>query len=186
MAGSYQHILRNPKMTSGSTSGGLFGSGPGFGEDGLGTQLFGSQEGPLLDEDDEDSPPPPESESEEDEDLSGSDSESDSDAASDTSVFAAPSTVPTPSSPWHAAPAYEPAYYLSTSAEYVPPAPRIKVPSGTVDDDREAGVGKSRKAEERAGKEAKWEEGYEDSTEVDKVFEKFARVAGYEGEQCIR
>ena len=34
-----------------------------------------------------------------------------------------------------------------------------------------------------------WEnamEGYEDSLEVDKVFEKFARVAGYEGEQCIR
>ena len=174
-------------MGASSSSGGLFGAAPAFGG-GLGSRLFSSEESdPPLDEEDEDAPPPPDSDTEDEaDDQVDAESDIDSLSSSEGSVLAAPANVPSSSSPWLAAPFYKPAYYLSTSSEYVPPAPRVKVPAATLDDDREASVGKSKKAEAKAEKEAKWEEGYEDSMEVDKVFEKFARIAGYEGEQCIR
>ena len=88
------------------------------------------------------------------------------------------------------------------ASEYVPPAPKPKVPplSGSatsavdLNDDEKAGMGKSRKAEARRAEKEKeeakaWDaamEGYEDSMDVDKVFERFARRVGYEGQQCIR
>ncbi|EJD07484.1 uncharacterized protein FOMMEDRAFT_137786 [Fomitiporia mediterranea MF3/22] len=182
--------------TSSTPTGGLFGAAPSFGGSGLGTQLFGSSEptSELQGENDDAAPPPPESEPED------SDEDSDSEAESTPSVLAAPTQKPSSTSPWSSIPSYTPAFYLSTATEYVPPAPKPKVPIAAVDDEDDdigAGLGKSKKAEaRRAEKEKKgqdelkgWEsamEGYEDSMEVDKVFERFARIAGYEGEQCIR
>ena len=96
---------------SGGSSGGLFVSGPAFGGNGLGTQLFGAkEEDPLPDEDDESAPPPPDSDSDEADAEEIDDPESD--AESEESVLAAPANVPSSSSPWLAAPAYKPAYYL--------------------------------------------------------------------------
>lgn len=172
-------------MGSSSSVPGLFGAAPAFGKSDFGSKLFSNESEPPLDDEDEDAPPPPDSDSE-DENDDPEETNSEDDFGSEVSVLAAPANVPSSSSPWLAAPAYEPAHYLSTSSEYVPPAPKVKTPAVILDDDREARVGKSKKAEAKAEKDAKWEEGYEDSMEVDKVFEKFARTAGYEGEQCIR
>ncbi|KAI5122504.1 hypothetical protein M0805_001412 [Coniferiporia weirii] len=184
----------NPfSMKAGTTaSSGLFGSAPTFGANssmsGLGSQLFGAPPG-TEDEGhghDAAAPPPPDSESESD-----SEAEDDVDSESDESILAAPALTPAEASPWRAAPSYTP-LYLSTALEYVPPPPKVKAPIGV--DDGEIGSGKSRKAEERREEREEkdrlaWDsamEGYEDSMEVDKVFERFARRAGYEGEQCIR
>ncbi|OCB89971.1 hypothetical protein A7U60_g2826 [Sanghuangporus baumii] len=197
----------NPfSMTSSAVpSVGLFGVAPTFGN-GLGTQLFGTSEpdfskidpSPEKD-DDEEAPPPPESESESEPEDADAESTSES---SEKSILAAPAHTPSSSSPWLAAPAYTPPFYLSTAQEYVPPAPKppklsSSVQEGDEGDEDGKGRGKSKKAELRRAEKEKedekdrkaWEnamEGYEDSLEVDKVFEKFARVAGYEGEQCIR
>ena len=176
-------------------SGGLFGGTPSFGaspaSSGLGNKLFGSsqdkeeeEEGIASEEADDETPPPSDSED------SDSDNDSDdSESESEKSVLAAPASTPASSSPWSAAPSYKP-LYLSTALEYIPPPPKVKAPPG-VEDNSAVGGGKSRKAEERAEKEdqAAWNnamEGYEDSLEVDKVFERFARRVGYEGQQCIR
>ncbi|PCH44397.1 hypothetical protein WOLCODRAFT_123482 [Wolfiporia cocos MD-104 SS10] len=78
---------------------------------------------------------------------------------------------------WSKAPAYDP-MYLSTVAEYLPPARKMKIPAGAeiVEDD-----------EDKKGKDGGWTlEGYENSIEVDHVFERFTKRVGYEGEQCLR
>ncbi|KAL5531588.1 hypothetical protein ACEPAG_4465 [Sanghuangporus baumii] len=188
--------------SSAVASGGLFGAAPTFGN-GLGTQLFATTEPDSSkttppEKDDEEAPPPPESESESEPDDPDAESTSE---FSEKSVLAAPAHTPSSSSPWLAAPAYTPPFYLSTTQEYVPPAPKPPKLSSVEEEDEgdedEKGRGKSKKADLRRAEKEKqdekdrkaWEnamEGYEDSLEVDKVFEKFARVAGYEGEQCIR
>ncbi len=78
-------------------------------------------------------------------------------------------------SPWKAAPAYSP-LYLSTASEYLPPQPKLKVSAQV-----------SEPGSEDGGKDISWAfEPYENSLEVDQVFERFTKRVGYEGEQCIR
>ncbi|KAH8116345.1 programmed cell death protein 2 [Phellopilus nigrolimitatus] len=192
----------NPfSMNSGSTiSSGLFGATPAFGPDpgigaaSLGSHLFGGPSEVGLD--DAPAPPPSDSEDEPDSEDGSEDGSSGSGSESNESVLAAPASTPSVASPWRAAPAYLPPLYLSTAAEYVPPPPKMKVPNGAgaeLGDEGKEGRGKSRKAEARKDEKEKeraaWDgamEGYEDSMEVDKVFERFARRVEHEGEQCIR
>ena len=80
------------------------------------------------------------------------------------------------STPWASAPSY-PALYLSTVAEYLPPAPKTNVKIEEVNDDDEG----------KKGRDATWAmEGYENSLDVDHAFERFSKRVGYEAEQCVR
>ncbi|THH32374.1 hypothetical protein EUX98_g1823 [Antrodiella citrinella] len=80
-------------------------------------------------------------------------------------------------SPWKSAPAYSP-LYLSTAAEYLPPPPKSRTsPEEAILE--EAAEGKN--------KDGGWKmEGYENSMDLDHVFERFTKRVGYLGEQCIR
>jgi len=132
----------------------------------LGNQIFGEI------------PSPPELPGEKDADHTDtvnddpSDTESES-ISSENSLLTAMASVTVADSEWKSAPAYPP-LYLSTASEYLPPqskphnAPHIT--------DSEGG-----------GKDISWaSEAYEDSLEMDHVFERFTKRVGYEGEQCIR
>jgi len=100
-----------------------------------------------------------------------------SDTDSDTPLTAFAS-LNVSDSAWKSAPTYPPVY-LSTSSEYLSPQPKQKLPKGLVveelaDDDKK-------------GKEISWaKETYENSLEVDQVFERFTRRVALEGEQCVR
>jgi pre-rRNA-processing protein TSR4 len=80
---------------------------------------------------------------------------------------------------WLNVPAY-PALYLSTCSEYLPPAPKIKLPVGTTnpEDDLEGGQG--------AGGGGFAPEGYENSMDTDPVFDRFSARVAHEPEQCLR
>ena len=81
-------------------------------------------------------------------------------------------------SPWPSAPSYPP-FYLSTVSEYLPPPPKPRLPQGVKVED----LGD----EDKKDKDISWaKETYEDSLEVDHVFERFTKRVGYEGEQCVR
>lgn len=81
-------------------------------------------------------------------------------------------------SDWAKGPSY-PALYLSTTSEYLPPAPKSNV---AVADDVPEDGGDGKKS-----KDASWTlEGYENSLEIDQTFERFSKRVGYEPEQCIR
>lgn len=119
------------------------------------------------------------SEDQQESDKSASDADDDEDGSGSELVIAMASAS-VEESPWLASPAYKPPLYLSTIGEYLPPAPKSKVPAG-VDvhdpalDDEEKGKGPS------------WAfEGYENSVELDHVFERFLKRAGFEGQQCLR
>ncbi|KAJ4492658.1 programmed cell death protein 2 [Lentinula edodes] len=107
------------------------------------------------------------------------DEESDNESAtSEQTLLIAMTNATLSESPWAAASAYLPPLYLSTASEYLPPKPKAKVPFG-------AQV--SELAVEEGGKDISWAfEPYENSLEVDQVFERFIKRVGYEGEQCIR
>jgi pre-rRNA-processing protein TSR4 len=84
-------------------------------------------------------------------------------------------------SPWTSAPSHPP-IYLSTVSEYLPPPPKPKLPPGVKITDPLAD-------DDRKGKDAdiSWAaETYEDSLEMDHVFERFIKRVGYENEQCVR
>jgi pre-rRNA-processing protein TSR4 len=85
-------------------------------------------------------------------------------------------------SPWAGAPAH-PALYLSTTAEYIPPPPKAKLPAGVRVEDSDAdGGGKG-----SGGGGGEWGlESYENSMELDHVFERFTKRVGYAAEQCVR
>ncbi|KAI0955134.1 hypothetical protein AcW1_006806 [Taiwanofungus camphoratus] len=123
--------------------------------------------------------PPPEDTEEVAQDHASSPSDDESDSTDDVGADLADSMAAASleNSPWAAAPAYSP-LYLSTVSEYLPPAPKVKVPSSAdfdVDDDG------------RKAKDSGWAmEGYENSIEVDHAFERFTKRVGYEGEQCLR
>jgi pre-rRNA-processing protein TSR4 len=107
-----------------------------------------------------------------------SDSESDS-ASSEEGLLTALATTTLEESPWRSAPSYAP-LYLSTSSEYLPAPQKIKLPPGVqiVDPSDDAGKG---------GKDVSWiAEAYENSLEVDQVFERFTKRVGFEGDQCVR
>jgi len=102
------------------------------------------------------------------------DDQSDS-ASSERSLLTALASVTIAESPWRCAPSY-PTLYLSTVGEYLPPQAKLKVPKGIqVGDD------------ETKDKDVSWAtETYENSLEMDHVFERFIKRVGYEGEQCVR
>lgn len=116
------------------------------------------------------------SDSEEDEDEDGGDGDHDGD--DDDDLAAAVQAASLDDSPWKQAPAYSP-LYLSTVSEYVPPPPKLKVPSGAAAETDDDKGGKD--------KGGGWTlEGYENSMDVDHAFERFSKRVSFEGEQCLR
>lgn len=137
---------------------------------GLGAQVFGAPASA-------DAPSAPESE----ELAAGESSEPSSDeeeSDEDEELLTAMASTTLEDSHWKDAPAYPPVY-LSTSAEYLPPEPKTRGSQEEALLD-EAADGKSKEA-------AGWGlEGYENSMDLDHVFERFMRRVGFQGEQCIR
>ncbi|PPQ94626.1 hypothetical protein CVT25_009357 [Psilocybe cyanescens] len=105
-------------------------------------------------------------------------SESDSGSSDEESLLTAMAKATISESPWRSAPSYPP-IYLSTVAEYLPPPPKPRLPQGVKVEDLED--------DDRKEKDVNWaKETYEDSLEVDQVFERFMKRVGHEGEQCVR
>ena len=104
--------------------------------------------------------------------------DSDSGSSDGEDLLTAMAAVKIEESPWQNAPTY-PSLYLSTVAEYLPPQSKARLPNDiTVED-----LGD----EDKKDKDVSWaKETYEDSLEVDQVFERFMKRVGYEGEQCVR
>ncbi|TFK51694.1 hypothetical protein OE88DRAFT_1698786 [Heliocybe sulcata] len=157
----------------------ISGSSGAPGAFGLGSQVFGgenpfSSDSPVSGKSADDHEE--ENESVEEDPDDGSEASS---TSSESLVTALASTT-LDDSPWPAMPAYKP-IYLNTTSEYLPPPPKTKVPAGAqvVDPDREDGKNKD--------KDMAWmSEAYENSMEVDHVFERFMTRVGYEGKQCVR
>jgi pre-rRNA-processing protein TSR4 len=141
---------------------------------GLGSAIFGHSES---------STPQDTKEGNDSEDVSTEDDTSDEDNEGsedeqDESLVTALATTTLESSPWVSTPAYD-TLYLSTIAEYIPPASKATIPkeAQAVEDDEQGGK----------SKDTTWAtEGYENSLEVDHTFERFSQRVGYEGEQCLR
>jgi pre-rRNA-processing protein TSR4 len=137
---------------------------------GLGTQIFcdASTEAPIS--------PAEVAETESDGESEGSAS-----STSDASLITAMASTSLETSPWISAPSYPP-LYLSTVSEYLPPPPKAKLPAGVhIQDPADDDSGKE------DGKNKNWAfEAYENSLEVDHVFDRFTKRVGYEGEQCVR
>lgn len=106
-------------------------------------------------------------------------SEAAASSTSEGSLITAMTTAALEESPWASSPAYPP-LYLSTTSEYVPPPPKFKLPASVlVEDDIDDEI--------KGAKGANWAvEAYENSLDVDHVFERFTKRVGYEGEQCVR
>jgi len=139
---------------------------------GFGAQVFGNVDVPTS----EFELKPTNADVRSDEDEGVSDTESDSE--SDKSLLTAMASTTIDESPWKSAPFYRP-LYLSTASEYLPSLPKPKIPAGAqiVDPDEEG----------KGGKDISWtSEAYENSLNVDNVFERFTKRVGYEGEQCVR
>jgi pre-rRNA-processing protein TSR4 len=103
---------------------------------------------------------------------------SDSGSSDGEDLLTAMAAVKLEESPWQNAPTYPP-LYLSTVAEYLPPQSKARLPKDVTIDD----LGD----EDKKDKDVSWaKETYEDSLEVDQVFERFMKRVGYEGEQCVR
>ncbi|RDB15771.1 putative 20S rRNA accumulation protein 4 [Hypsizygus marmoreus] len=142
---------------------------------GLGAHVFGSTSTPTP-------PNPPVPTQAKEKDASPNDAkDDDSDAGSDSEeeLLTALASVTVEESPWKSAPSY-PAFYLSTTSEYLPPQPKPKsLPGARVSDPPED--------DGKGGKDISWaSEAYEDSLEMDHVFERFTKRVGYENEQCVR
>ncbi|KIJ61996.1 hypothetical protein HYDPIDRAFT_42259 [Hydnomerulius pinastri MD-312] len=135
---------------------------------GLGDAIFGQ---PASD-------PPIQSASEEEGD-DHSDAESDASSSSEHSLITAMASATVSASFWEAAPSY-PALYLSTMSEYIPQPPKSKIPANArIEDPAED--------DSKAGKDVSWAfEAYENSLEVDNVFDRFTKRVSHTGEQCIR
>jgi pre-rRNA-processing protein TSR4 len=103
--------------------------------------------------------------------TSDNESASDGDDDDDGALITAMASVTIENSEWACAPSY-PAIYLSTVTEYLPPSKSL--PSAKIQDPEE-------------GKDTSLaSESYENSLNVDRVFETFSRRVGYQGEQCVR
>jgi pre-rRNA-processing protein TSR4 len=102
-----------------------------------------------------------------------SDTESEQSYSSDNaSLVSAMAPIAGYTSPWASTPSYPP-LYLSTVQEYLPPPPQSKF---SLDSCLQDSKGSKH-----------WElETYENSLNVDNVFERFAKRVGYEGAQCVR
>ncbi|TEB21844.1 hypothetical protein FA13DRAFT_1766586 [Coprinellus micaceus] len=106
----------------------------------------------------------------EDEDEDGSDSEG--------SLITAMAGTTISESVWKNAPSY-PALYLSTLSEYIPAKPKTALPPGVqILDPTDDG---------KDGKDTpSVSEPYENSLEIDEVFDKFSKRVEIESEQCVR
>jgi len=115
----------------------------------------------------------------EDEPEDTSDVESVASESSAYSLITAMASTTIDDSPWRAAPSFPP-LYLSTISEYLPPPPKTKIPQNAriedpADDDS------------KDGKDVSWAfEPYENSLEVDGVFDRFTKRVSNTGEQCLR
>ena len=108
----------------------------------------------------------------------GDDEHDQSDSSSERSLLTALASVTIEESPWRCAPSYPP-LYLSTVGEYLPPQAKPKVLKGIQVSELEDNDMKD--------KNVSWAmETYENSLEMDHVFERFTKRVGYEGEQCVR
>ena len=135
----------------------------------MGAQIFGYVSGINI--------PLDQNEDEHNGDRDDDDTQSDS-AASEKSLVTAVASVTITESPWRSAPSYPP-LYLSTVGEYLPPQTKAKLPKGI----QVSGLGE----DETKDKDVSWAtETYENSLEMDHVFERFTKRIGYEGEQCVR
>ncbi|KAJ7035698.1 programmed cell death protein 2 [Mycena alexandri] len=106
-------------------------------------------------------------------------SDAESDTASDEELLTALAATTLEESPWRSAPSYPP-LYLSTCSEYLPAQPKLKLPPGVQVVDSLDDVGKG-------SKDVSWiAEAYENSLDVDQVFERFTKRVGFEGDQCVR
>ncbi|KIJ20783.1 hypothetical protein PAXINDRAFT_65908 [Paxillus involutus ATCC 200175] len=134
---------------------------------GLGDQIFGELS----------SDTPNQSHPAQDDDHS--DTDSDDSSASEHSLVTAMASANLRDSIWTATPSY-PTMYLSTVSEYIPQSPKAKIPGNArIEDPAED--------DSKTGKEATWAlEGYENSVEVDNVFDRFTKRVGHTGEQCFR
>lgn len=133
---------------------------------GLGDQIFAS---PVTD-----NPEQPEQDHD-----NCSDAESDGSSSSEDSLITAMASTRVESSFWAAAPRY-PAIYLSTLSEYISQPAKAKVPTSVVIED--SVDGKSGK-----DKDSTWAvESYENSVEIDNVFDRFTKRVEFVGEQCLR
>jgi pre-rRNA-processing protein TSR4 len=125
--------------------------------------------------------PPPVTQVEEDVDHDSVDddhSDAESSSGSENSILIAMASVTLADSEWRSAPSYPP-MYLSTVSEYLPPQPKTKLNGAHVTDSTES--------DGKGSKDISWaSEAYEDSLEMDHVFEWFTKRVGYEGEQCVR
>jgi pre-rRNA-processing protein TSR4 len=107
----------------------------------------------------------------------GDENESDTESSESLLVTALASTTICDSA-WKSAPSYPP-LYLSTLTEYLPPQAVPKLPKGLKIED----LGE----EDKKDKDITWaKEKYEDSLELDQVFERFTQRVAIEGKQCIR
>ncbi|KAL0953459.1 hypothetical protein HGRIS_004692 [Hohenbuehelia grisea] len=106
-----------------------------------------------------------------------SDAESDDSEASEESLSVALASTMISESPWLSSPSYPP-IYLASELEHLPAPKKTKLPPGVqVMDPDEVGT----------GKDATWDlEAYENSIDMDNIFERFVKRVGYEPEQCIR
>ncbi|KAJ7050557.1 programmed cell death protein 2 [Mycena amicta] len=123
---------------------------------GLGAQIFGNE-----------TPPAPAPQQEPDEDSS-----------SDDELLTAIAATTLDDSPWRSAPSFNP-IYLETDSEVVPPQPKSKLPSGVQVVDSLDDVAPN--------KDVSWmSEAYENSLDVDQVFDRFTKRVAYSWQQCVR
>ncbi|PBK72937.1 hypothetical protein ARMSODRAFT_1015759 [Armillaria solidipes] len=116
--------------------------------------------------------------SEQDDESADEDGESDDgSSSSEQSLLTAMTSATLEDSPWRQTLSYPP-QYLKTFSEYITPEPKPKIPSGAqiIDDDDDP----------KGGKDIGWSEKYENSLDVDHVFERFSNRVKHEPEQCIR
>lgn len=135
---------------------------------GLGTQIFG------------DSSAEAKTHPEEAGEVSDAESEASASSTSNESMIVAMASTAIGPSPWASAPSSS-SLYLSTTSEYLPPPPKPKLSPGARVQDPADDENKEN------SKNTSWAfEAYENSLEVDHVFNRFAKRVGHKGEQCVR
>lgn len=115
----------------------------------------------------------------EDESEDTSDTESATSESSEHSLITAMASTTIDDSPWQATPSFPP-IYLSTVSEYLPSPPKTKISqSARIDDLADE--------DSKGGKDMNWAfEPYENSLDVDSVFDRFTKRVSNTGEQCLR
>lgn len=116
--------------------------------------------------------------SEVDDDAVDEGGESDNESSSsEQSLLTAMTSATLEDSPWKQTLSYRP-LYLKTISEYIAPEPKPKIPmSAQIIEDND---------DSKGGKNTGWSEKYENSLDVDLVFERFSNRVKHEAEQCIR